>query len=130
MSWLPNLFVEIRLPPMTSRATVAIAIAGLLAACLGIALIHDVQQRRHFESLQQNIHSPQRNETKSTVIAKLGQPDATRFVSPAQNPKYGYDVDCRDWFYYRPAIRVLDEEYVVCFDGRGNAFHAEYLVSQ
>jgi len=113
---------------MTVRARLGIGIVGALVSCAVIAAVADAWQRRQFESMQKNIDSPRRSETKASVIAKLGQPDVMRTVSPEQL-KYGY-VDCREYFYYRPNFRILDEEYSVCFDERGQARHAEYLVSQ
>ena len=103
---------------MTTGARWAITIAALLVAGIGAAIADDMRQKRNFEGLAQS-------DTKAAVVAKLGMPDLVQAAAPTE-----VERGCREVYFYRPNIRILDEEYMICFNGSGTVESTGYLVSQ
>lgn len=110
---------------MTRIAKSTVAILALTASLIAAAGLSDQRQRAKFDEIDSNIHTPSRTETRATVAAKLGHPDLVFAADPQQGR-----LGCAESHYYRPTLRILDEEYLICFDSEGRATHAAYLVSQ
>lgn len=105
-----------------------LAVLGLTATCIAVPVLLDARQKSAVEALHARVHQPWSTETKNSVIERLGEPDAVRPTPSSDAPSRG--DGCSLYFYYRPLVRILDDEYAVCFDKSGKAVSVAYLLSQ
>jgi hypothetical protein len=111
----------VRLRALKRKRLAIVVLAAVIGGWLTAAALQDRRQRRLFDSIRDG-------DSRADVMAKLGAPDLVEALSPtgAHRAINGCPVQT----FYRPRLRILDEEYFVCFNERGEVKDKAYLVSQ